>query len=274
MTSVKVFIIRAAGTNCELETAAAFQKAGAQTDIFHINQWMNNKQLIHQYQIFAIPGGFSYGDDIGSGVVLANEMRANLMDEINRFVQDGKLIIGICNGFQVLVKAGLLPGINPGVTSDATLTNNDSAKYDDRWVHLKKYSNKCVFTSHLSRISAGLSADLPHETIYLPVAHGEGKFITKDKAILNTLVANDQVVFRYSDSKGNPTMRYPENPNGSPDGIAGICDPTGRIFGLMPHPERFQDVTNHPHWTGGQVREADGMFIFQNAVDYVRNSVR
>ncbi|MBI5306754.1 MAG: phosphoribosylformylglycinamidine synthase subunit PurQ, partial [Planctomycetes bacterium] len=170
MKQVKVFILRAPGTNCDMETSVAFQKAGAQADAFHINEWINNPSLIHQYQILALPGGFSYGDDIGSGTVLGNEITQRLISELNLFVKDGKLIIGICNGFQVLVKTGFLPGLPARAEKpvrEASLFTNDSARYEDRWVYLRKYSQKCVFTKNM-----------PQETVYLPVAHGEGKFIT------------------------------------------------------------------------------------------------
>lgn len=261
-----VFILRAAGVNCDVETAAAFRKAGAQTEQIHINKWLKDKSLIHKYQILALPGGFSYGDDLGAGTVLANEIKHHLLDELLKFVDDGKLIIGICNGFQVLVKTGLLPRLDPSqdkhtYVQEVTLANNDSARYEDRWVYLKSYSKKCVFTSGITK-----------PLYYLPVAHGEGKFIPRDKGILKSLIDNDQVVFRYTDKKGKPTMKYPVNPNGATDSIAGICDPTGRILGLMPHPERFQDFTNHPRWTRERIEEpTDGMLIFLNAVNYIKS---
>lgn len=265
MQTVKAFILKAPGTNCDYETSVAFQKAGAQTDSFHINHWLDNKSLIHQYQILVIPGGFTYGDDIGAGTVLANEITRRLIGEINKFIDDGKLIIGICNGFQMLVKTGLLPGLsknNGQPIREAVLFTNDSARYEDRWVYLRNYSKKCVFTK-----------DIPENIIYLPVAHGEGKFITQDKATLKKINDNDQVVFRYCDAKGKPTSRYPLNPNGAEDNIAAICDTTGRIMGMMPHPERFQDIVNHPRWTREKINEPDGMFIFQNAVNYIKNNL-
>jgi len=265
MQSVRVFVLRAPGTNCDIETAAAFRKAGAQTETFHINRWIEDKALIHRFQILAIPGGFSYGDDLGAGTVLGNEITQRLLDELARFIRDGKLIIGICNGFQILVKTGLLPGLSANhgnFKKEAVLYTNDSARYEDRWVYLKSYSKLCVFTSQM-----------PKETIYLPVAHGEGKFIPQDNETLQKIIDNDQVVFRYCDSGGNVTDRYPLNPNGAVDNIAGICDTTGRILGLMPHPERFQDITNHPGWTREKIDAPDGMFIFRNAVSYIKNNL-
>ena len=265
MKIVKAFILRAPGTNCDIETGGAFQKSGAQIGTFHINEWIDNPSLIHQYQILALPGGFSYGDDIGSGTVLGNEITQRLVKEISRFIEDGKLILGICNGFQVLVKTGFLPGLsgNPEKpVREAALFTNDSARYEDHWVYLRKYSNRCVFTKKL-----------PQDIVYLPVAHGEGKFITPDKETLNKIIANDQVVFRYCDAKGKPTHRYPLNPNGAMDNIAAICDTTGRIMGMMPHPERFQDITNHPRWTREKPDFPHGLLIFQNAVEYVKNNL-
>ena len=276
MKQVKVFILRAPGTNCDVETGIAFQKAGALSDTFHINEWISNPSLIHQYQVLALPGGFSYGDDIGSGAVLGNEITQRLIGEISRFIEDGKLILGICNGFQVLVRTGFLPGlsytpaeqqrspdqIGKKPAREASLFTNDSARYEDHWVYLRKYSTKCVFTKNF-----------PMETVYLPVAHGEGKFITKDKETLSKIISNDQVVFRYCDAKGKPTHRYPLNPNGALDNIAAICDTTGRIMGMMPHPERFQDITNHPRWTREKPDFPHGMLIFQNAVEYVKNNL-
>ncbi|MDI6788363.1 MAG: phosphoribosylformylglycinamidine synthase I, partial [Planctomycetota bacterium] len=242
-----------------------FRKAGAICDTIHINQWLENSSLIHQYHILAIPGGFTYGDDISAGTVLANEITQRLLNEISKFIEDNKLIIGICNGFQVLVKTGLLPGLSANTrkpVKEATLFTNDSGRYEDRWVYLRKISSKCAFTKNISK-----------EVLYLPVAHAEGKFITRDKETLRKIIDNDHVVFRYADSSGNPTAKYPLNPNGAMDNIAAICDTTGRILGMMPHPERFQDVTNHPRWTREKIDFPDGMFIFHNAVDYVKNNL-
>jgi phosphoribosylformylglycinamidine synthase len=283
MKTPKVILLRTAGTNCEYETKSAFEKAGASGDIVHINKWITDKELIRQYQILAFPGGFSYGDDLGSGTVLGNEIKQNVLPELVKFVNEGKLVIGICNGFQILTKLGLLPGLNLksaiaknpdkncrdlrasnslklglALRQDATLTTNNSGRYDDRWVYLKKSSQTCVFTKEWDR-----------STINLPVAHAEGKFIPASKAILSELKKNDQIVFRYSTEDGTPTAKYPLNPNGAVDNIAGICDPTGRILGMMPHPERFQDATNHPNWTRRKIKEpTDGMLIFLNAVKY------
>ena len=256
MPNVKVCVIRTAGTNCDKETAFAFTKAGAQPEFVHINNLVTGESNLSDYKILALPGGFSYGDDIASGKVFANELRCKLAEQLRKFISDGKLIIGICNGFQILVKSGLLPG-NKDFIQEASLIINDSGKFEDRWVYLKS-SGKCVWTK-----------DLP-ETIYLPVAHGEGKFIVKDKVLLNKLKANGQVIFRYCDAKGK-SAGYPDNPNGSLDDIAGITDDTGRILGLMPHPERHIEIHQHPRWFSLENKEhGDGLNIIKNGVEYAR----
>jgi len=253
MRRPKVCILRTAGTNCDKETAFAFSKAGALTQLLHINRLFEGEESLSHYQILAIPGGFSYGDDIAAGKILANELRYKLIDDIREFIGDGKLIIGICNGFQVLVKSGLLPG-NNDLAQETSLIINDSGKFEDRWVYLKNH--KCIWTKGLPEI------------IYLPVAHGEGKFITKNKPVLERLKENRQVVFQYCDEKGN-LAGYPFNPNGSMDNIAGICDETGRILGLMPHPERHIVVTQHPRRQQAG-KEGGGLSIFKNGVEYAR----
>jgi len=257
MGKPKVCILRTAGTNCDKETASAFSKAGALTELIHINRLFEQHNRLNDYQILAIPGGFSYGDDIAAGKILANELRFKLIDDIRKFIQGGKLIIGICNGFQVLVKSGLLPG-NNDLAQEASLIINDSGKFEERWVYLKSSASKCVWAKNLP------------EVIYLPVAHGEGKFITKDKVTLERLKVNGQVIFQYCNKKGN-FADYPSNPNGSIDSIAGICDETGRILGLMPHPERHIEVSQHPRWTGLRNKnEGDGIEILKNGVEYAR----
>ena len=256
MLKVKVCVIRTAGTNCDKETAFAFSKTGAQAELVHINNFIQHKSVLSDYQILALPGGFSYGDDIASGKVFANELKNKLEEELRKFVADGKLIIGICNGFQILVKSGLLPG-NNDFTQETSLIINDSGKFEDRWVYLKS-SGKCVWTKNLP------------EVIYLPVAHGEGKFIVKDKPVLNRLKANKQIVFKYCNAQGE-SSGYPDNPNGSLDDIAGITDATGRILGLMPHPERHIEIHQHPRWFNlKNKKEGDGLTIFKNGVEYAR----
>lgn len=261
----KVMVLRAAGTNCDIETAFAFGYVGAQTELVHINQLVKKEKKLKNFHILAIPGGFTYGDDVASGKVLANELKYKLSGDLERFIKDGKLIIGICNGFQVLVKAGLLPGRDEhGGELEATLTTNDSARYEDRWVYLRSVKSfdmhaqgKCVWTRDIS------------EMIYIPAAHGEGKFIPKNKDVLDRLWMNGQIVFRYVDPYGK-LAGFPWNPNGSVDNIAGVCDVTGRVFGLMPHPERHIFPTQHPRWSRGAARnEGDGVKIFKNGVENV-----
>jgi len=261
MTKVKTLVLRTAGSNCDYETVHAFQQVGSEVNLTHINQIVAGKINLVDFHILAIPGGFTYGDDISAGKILANELRNKLTDQLKTFVSSGKLIIGICNGFQVLVKAGLLPDINfKNGQQLATLGNNDSGKFEDRWIYLKPVSKKCVFTKGIEKL------------VYYPVAHAEGKFILKDDSVLQKLKHNDQVVFQYTNPKGQ-LDGYPWNPNGSVENIAGICDDGGRIFGLMPHPERHFHPTHHPRWTREGLREeADGVMIFKNAVSYIREN--
>ena len=265
MKKPRVLVLRTAGTNCDQETAFAFSTAGAETELVHINELTSRRRSINDYHILALPGGFTYGDDIASGKILANELKFKLADALQKFIEDGKLIIGICNGFQILVKAGLLPNLSGDFqTIDATLTLNDSNKCEDRWVYLKKSQKeaRCIWTKGIDKI------------IHLPVAHGEGKFIPKDASTLKTLKQNCLIALEYVDDKGE-SRGYPHNPNGSIDNIAGICDKTGRIFGLMPHPERHISFYQGPYWTrtarkGVDKGEGDGFIIFKNGVKFAR----
>ena len=259
MPKPKTLILRTAGTNCDYETEYAFRLAGADTELVHINELARGERSLAEYQILAIPGGFTYGDDVAAGKILANELRYKLEGQVEQFLADGKLILGICNGFQVLVQAGLLPALDgPGQEQQATLTDNDSGKFEDRWVYLRPEESVCVFTRGVEEI------------LYFPVAHAEGKFVPKDRDVLRRLNENGQIVFRYMSSEGkSPT--YPWNPNGSAEHIAGICDSTGRVLGLMPHPERHILGTHHPRWTREGLRErGDGLILFENAVRYAR----
>ncbi|MDD3905001.1 MAG: phosphoribosylformylglycinamidine synthase I [Candidatus Omnitrophica bacterium] len=268
MRKPKVIVLRTAGTNCDKETAFAFETAGAETELVHINELTARRKDINDYHILAIPGGFTYGDDIASGKILANELKFKIEDSLQKFIEDGKLIIGICNGFQVLVKAGLLPNLSGDFcTIETTLTLNDSNKFEDRWVYLKNGAgsgkrNKCVWTGGIEKV------------IHLPVAHGEGKFIPANKKILGILKKEGLIALEYVDAHGKK-CGYPDNPNGSVDNIAGICDRTGRIFGLMPHPERHISIFQDPHWTRLNVKrkkgeEGDGLVIFKNGVKFAK----
>lgn len=261
----KVIVLRTAGTNCDAETAVAFSMCGATADLVHINELARREKSLESYHILAIPGGFTYGDDIASGKILANEMRYRLGEELKDFIKKGKLAIGICNGFQVLVKSGILPGLkNNGI--EASLSFNDSGKFEDRWTYLRttndeRRTTKCVWTKGLKKI------------VYLPVAHGEGKFIPKNKNVLKALKKNGQIVFQYVNENGR-IKGYPFNPNGSVENIAGICDSTGRVLGLMPHPERHILGTQHPRWTReGLKRFGDGIEIFRNGVEYIKKKL-
>ena len=248
----RVFILRTAGTNCDVETAHAFERAGATPEFFHINRLLENPKQIHDFQILAFPGGFSYGDDIAAGKILANQLTNHLRDVLAAFVAAGKPVIGICNGFQVLVKTDLLPGPLAGRSGQtATLTNNDSGRFIDRWIQVAPPSkpSKCIWT-------AGL------EPMDLPIAHGEGKFIPATENIRQAMWENDQVALVYDNGS---------NPNGSVDDIAGVCDATGLVFGLMPHPERYIEPFQHPAWTSQKPLPAvgRGLRVFENAVRHV-----
>jgi phosphoribosylformylglycinamidine synthase I len=254
MNRIRALILRAPGTNCDGETAFAFEKAGAETTLAHVNKLIRREETLADYQIMVIPGGFTYGDDIAAGKVLANELRAKLGEDIGRFIEKGGLILGICNGFQVLVRAGFLPDPLTGDTSHLTLTNNDSGKFECRWVFMKADKNSnCVFTRGMDKFC-------------LPVAHGEGKLVA-DAATLPKL----NVALVYTDEQGKTGAGYPANPNGSMNDIAGIADESGRIFGLMPHPERHILGTQHPRWTRlGTKPEGDGFPVFRNAVEWAK----
>lgn len=256
MKKPKVCVLRTAGTNCDKETAFAFIKAGAEAELVHINYLIRGEKTFLDYQILALPGGFSYGDDIASGKIFANELKCKLAEGLRKFIEAGKLIIGICNGFQILVKSGLLPGTR-GLGQEVSLVINDSGKFEDRWVYLKS-SGRCVWTKNIP------------DMIYLPVAHGEGKFMVKDRPVINRIKTNKQIVFQYCDAQGK-LSGYPDNPNGALENIAGICDKTGRILGLMPHPERHIAALQHPRWFSMKnKKEGDGLQIFKNGVEYCK----
>ncbi|HET6883140.1 MAG TPA: phosphoribosylformylglycinamidine synthase I [Pirellulales bacterium] len=257
MPKVRVLVLRAPGANCDQESAFAFERAGAVAERVHVNRLLERPGRLADYQVLCIPGGFSYGDDLGAGRILGNQIQHHLRDVLHQFKAAGKLVLGICNGFQILTKSGLLLDDDATGRPVATLTNNDSGKFEDRWVSLRTTSGKCVFFKGI-------------ESMYLPVAHAEGKFVPRDAATLAALESNSQIVLRYAALGGNGGhVAYPDNPNGSMAAVAGVCDSTGRVCGLMPHPERHIDPTQHPRWTRGPLAaEGDGLQVFRNAVQF------
>lgn len=257
MAAPRVLVLRAPGTNCDQETAFAFSQAGALSDSLHVNRLLENPKLLRDFQIVCLPGGFSYGDDIAAGRILANQIRHHLRQALVEFIAEDKLVLGICNGFQILINTGLIIEDRSDGTPAATLTNNDSGKFEDRWVQLAVGKGPCVFLRGIERM-------------YLPVAHGEGKFVVHSKEFAASLERAGQLPLRYASSTGKVDfVAYPDNPNGAELNVAGACDATGRVFGLMPHPERHIDATHHPRWTRGEAgAEGDGMAIFRNAVGY------
>jgi phosphoribosylformylglycinamidine synthase len=275
MHDTKALVLTGYGLNCDYETAHALALAGAKVDRVHINALIDGSMRLKDYRLLAFGGGFSWGDDHGAGVIQAVRLKTNIGDQILRFIEGGNLVIGICNGFQALVNLGLLPAFDGDYTRrSVALTFNDCGNFRNDWVTLRVDADSpCVFTRGI-------------RTIDLPVRHGEGKFYA-DAPVLQRLAADRQIVMRYARSDGRPAEgRFPQNPNGSLDDIAGICDPTGRIFGLMPHPEADNHFTNHPDWT--RRKEADrrrgatslpagttpGTTIFRNAVGYIQNCKR
>jgi len=256
-------ILRTAGTNCDKETAHAFELAGAAVAYRHVNEVLERPSLMDDYQLLAVPGGFSYGDDIAAGRIFANQIRHHLADAFARFIEAQKPILGVCNGFQVLVKTDLLPGRIAGHEGQScTLAHNDSGRFIDRWVHLAAKPSKCIWTAGLDRLE-------------LPIAHGEGKFVPADESVRRALWDNGQVALVYVNADGSPANgQAPGIPNGSTDDIAGVCDPTGLVFGLMPHPERYVDAIQHPAWTRrGAAGEGEGLIIFRNALQHVSQAV-
>lgn len=256
MTRVRVAVLKAPGTNCDQETVHAFKLAGAEAEGVWLQELKDKTKVLDSYQILAVPGGFSYGDDLGAGKLMATELQHRLGDELRRFLERDTLVIGICNGFQMLLKSGILPGGKLGGPQEATLTWNDSGKFEDRWICLSGEFNVCIWTQGMD------------ETFELPVAHGEGKFLPKDPSVLEQMLGFGQIVFQYTDLQGRQAG-YPWNPNGSVQNIAAVCDPSGRVFGLMPHPERHVDATQHPRWEReGRTGEGAGLQIFKNGVKW------
>ncbi len=267
MSPVRALVLTGFGLNCDLETAYALEVAGAAPDRVHLNDLIARKRALREYQILVVGGGFSWGDDHGAGVVMAMRMKYRLKDDLLEFVERGGLVLGICNGFQVLVNLGLLPGFQTGrLSREVALIHNDCGSFRDQWVHLAANSSSpCVFTRGIGRIE-------------LPIRHGEGKFYAEE-SVIRRLVAQNQVILQYATAEGPVADgAFPENPNGSIGDIAGICDPTGRIAGMMPHPEAFNHWTNHPDWTyrkevcrrmGKDLPpQGDGIRFFRNATEF------
>ncbi len=257
MPTPHALILRAPGTNCDHEVQTAFEMVGGHGTRLHLNALRENPKQLRDYQILVLPGGFSYGDDVGAGKVQALYMQHFLVDAMRKFRDQEKLILGICNGFQVMLKAGLLmPPDEDGPL--ATLTNNDSGHYEDRWIHLQATPGKCPFLKGIDRVA-------------MPVGHGEGKFVCRKEWIAKGLEQSGQIALRYVDANG-ARGGYPINPNGAQDDIAGICDTTGRALGLMPHPDRHLFPTQHPQWTRrGLKPEGDGLQLFRNAVEFFKD---
>lgn len=267
MTSPKFCILRAPGTNCDVETAHAFELAGGDADRVHLFRLLENPKRLQDYQGLCIPGGFSYGDDIGSGVIFSRQLQFRLSETLAEFLQADKLALGICNGFQVLLKSGLLPnGIEDFPPADnsepeATLTWNTNGQYTALWINLKVRTSQSVFLRGIDEIE-------------MPIAHAEGRIVVRDRSSIDAWKRRGQIAVTYhplhADSDmGEELLEYPVNPNGSVANIAGLCDPTGRILGLMPHPERFLFATQHPQWTRKNLKgDGAGLQLFRNAVGY------
>jgi len=267
MSSVKALVLTGFGLNCDGETAYALEKAGARAERVHLNSLIRKDKRLDRYRILVLGGGFSWADEHGAGVILAARLKNRLGEELLGFVEKGNLVLGICNGFQVLANLGLLPGLEPGgFRREVALAANDCGEFRDQWVHLSvSEDSPCVFTREIHRLE-------------LPVRHGEGKFYA-EPSVMEPLAANGQIVLRYAMPDGDPARgAFPFNPNGSLEDAAGICDLTGRVFGLMPHPEAFNHATNHPDWTWQREKarhsgwhwdaEGAGIRIFRNAVQY------
>lgn len=272
MKTVKALIITGYGINCEEEMAAAYRLAGAEADIIHINEILLKAYSIHDYDVLNFPGGFSFGDDISSGKVLSNKLKfkklsngKTFIEDVKTFIDNGNYVLGVCNGFQILVKVGLLPNIEGVLNQEVTLTLNNSGKFEDRWVYCKVTEN--VKTPFLNDINI----------IKLPVRHGEGKFIIKNEKLKNEIIDKGLNCLSYCNDKGDITPSYPKNPNGSHLNCAGLCTYDGHVFGLMPHPEAYLSIYNNPDWgriirsNPQVVKDGEGLSIFKNIIEYIKN---
>jgi phosphoribosylformylglycinamidine synthase I len=266
LEDIKVCVLRVGGTNCDTETKRAFTELGVQSETLQVSELIKRHALL-DYNVLVFPGGFSYGDYVRSGVIFARHLAANLGKEIQMFVEEGRPILGICNGFQIMVEYGLLPGFD-GISAypEATLATNEPAGFKCKWVYLKQEnSGNCAFTRAIPK----------GKIIRLPIAHGEGRWLfpkEKENALLKKLIDEDMLVFRYCTKNGESADNaYPANPNGSFHDIAGICNKEGNIFGLMPHPERAMYWWQQPDWTSRQskLKYGDGKLIFKSIIDKI-----
>ena len=263
-SEIRVLIITGLGLNCEVETAQAFRMVGARPELVHLLDLLEGRdsRKLSDYPIISFVGGFAYGDHLGAGFVFANKIRWRLYDQLLDFIDSGGLALGICNGFQMMVRLGMLPGLDGDYrTPRATIAPNDRLGYWDTWVRLRvDPESPCLWTRGLN-------------TLELPTRHGEGKFLVDDEGTMERLQAGRQIAVRYVDRAGEPTVSWPENPNGSPAGVAGICDPSGRLFGLMPHPDAYLYPFQHPQWSRRRYDDSEipgeggGLAIFRCGVD-------
>lgn len=296
MKRVRALVLTGFGINCQEEMAAAYRLAGAEADIVHFNELLAGKAAIRGYDVINFPGGFSFGDDLGAGKALANKMRfcqlasgRTLLDEIAGHVAAGGFVLGVCNGFQILVKSGLLPNIGGRFEQEVSLIVNDSGKFEDRWVHCR---------IEPPALSPFLSFPPPHDlaswevkfspssppapattVLSLPVRHKEGKLVCRDDAIRAAILKKGLCALRYCDAEGHIATGYPALPNGAEFSCAALTDPTGRVLGMMPHPEAYLAVTNHPDWArrreaAGGTEEGEGLRLFRNVVEHIRSRNR
>ncbi|MEM7175511.1 MAG: phosphoribosylformylglycinamidine synthase I [Chlamydiota bacterium] len=268
---IQTLILQGYGINCEYETALACRQAGSQVTLTHLHTFLHNQISLSDYHLIVFPGGFSFGDELGAGKALANRFSysTKVTARLRDFVQSGRCILGICNGFQLLVKLGLLPGQLEGapLAQEVSLMANVNHRFENRWIYHKTYPSSCVFTQKTDQL-------------YLPVRHAEGKLIFKSRAVYSRVKQHNQIVFRYSTANGTLATTYPENPNGSFDAIAGLCDPTGRILGMMAHPEAYISPFQNPQWTHKKDQakrgkasfpsQGEGLILFQNSINYLK----
>ena len=255
---VKVIVLTGYGINAEKELAWAFELAGGDPSIIHLEEIIDNKKILDDYQILAFPGGFSFGDHIASGRVFANKVKNNLLEELKNFISRDKLIIGICNGFQIITKLGILPDFENNQEQVVSLIENNSGHFEDRWVWIKVESNNSPWLDGIDRL-------------YLPIRHGEGKFVAKDSTVLDRIIKGGHAALKYFNPDSPDAPGYPFNPNGSVADIAGILNKNGNVFGLMPHPEAYIFKENHPRWTefSDEINnQLIGLKIFENGISY------